>query len=423
MTIKKFSLLGLSLALLAGLTPAAVALAQGTASRVTGIVTDQSGAVVEDANVTLTNEETNVPINTVTNSTGTYVFDSVQVGTYTVTIEKTGFKRYVAPGTRVNVNQPATVDAALEAGNITESVTVQAAAELVQTSSSGNFGNTVEQKTLEALPIVGVRGRNPLSLINFQPGVVSGANTGGGVHVHGARDRAFNFTLDGIDINESSTGGSNFTPLRPNPDSLTEFQVVTSNFTAELGRSSGAQVTLVTRSGSNEFHGNLFEFYQTPRFIANEYNNNINGTPRGQFVQHIFGGSVGGPIIRNKTFFFTNLQLLRTSQSVARTRTVLTQTARQGLFRYVVGGRNNPAGVAGASVDANGTPVLPACSATVTTGCIATYSVAANDRPRPRPERPAVDRAHASAEQLHGRRRRAELRRLQLPLAADREAV
>ncbi|HEX5709413.1 MAG TPA: TonB-dependent receptor [Pyrinomonadaceae bacterium] len=379
MTLKTFLRLCLSLVLVAGFTPAAVALAQGTASRVTGVVTDQSGAVVEDANVTLTNEETKVSFNTQTTSSGTYVFESVQVGVYTISIEKTGFKRFLAPGTRINVNQPATVDAALEAGDLSESVTVQAAAELVQTGSSGNFGNTVEQKTLEALPIVGVRGRNPLSLINFQPGVVSGANTGGGIHVHGARDRAFNFTLDGIDINESSAGGSNFTPLRPNPDSLTEFQVVTSNFTAELGRSSGAQVTLVTRSGTNDFHGNLFEFYQTPRLIANEYNNNVNGTPRGQFVQHIFGGSVGGPIIRNKTFFFTNLQLLRTSQSVARTRTVLTQTARQGLFRYVVGGRNNPAGVSGASVDANGNPVLPACGGSVTTGCVATYSVVAND--------------------------------------------
>jgi hypothetical protein len=356
-----------------------VALGQGTASRVTGVVTDPSGAVVPGATVTLTNEGTKLSFNTETTSAGTYSFDSVQVGTYTVTVEKQGFKKFVTTGNPVNVNQPATVDVALEVGGINDVVTVDATAELVQTSSSGNFGNTVEQKTLETLPIVGVRGRNPLSFINFQPGVVTGSNTGGGVHVHGARDRAFNFTLDGIDINESSAGGSNFTPLRPNPDSLTEFQVVTSNFTAELGRSSGAQVTLVTRSGTNVFHGNLFEFYQTPRLIANEYNNNLNGTPRGQFVQHIFGGSIGGPIIRNRTFFFANLQLLRTSQSIARTRTVLTQTARQGIFRYVAGGRNNPAGVSNASVDANGNPVFPVCSGTVTTNCIASYSIAAND--------------------------------------------
>ncbi|HEX8458890.1 MAG TPA: TonB-dependent receptor [Pyrinomonadaceae bacterium] len=379
MKIKSLPRFLLCLVLLTSGVGGAAVLAQGTASRVTGTVVDPSGAVVPDATVTLINEGTQVSLTTQTTSTGTYTFDSVQVGTYTVSVEKSGFKKFVSTSNPVNINQPATVDVALEVGGITDVVQVVGSAELVQTSSSGNFGNTVEQRTLESLPIVGVRGRNPLALINLQPGVVSGANTGGGVHVHGSRDRAFNFTLDGIDINESSAGGSNFTPLRPNPDSLTEFQVVTGNFTAELGRSSGAQVTLVTRSGTNDFHGNLFEFYQTPRFIANEYNNNLNGTPRGQFVQHIFGGSVGGPIIRNKTFFFTNLQLLRTSQSIARTRTVLTQAARQGIFRYVAGGRNNPAGVAGASVDAAGNPLFPNCSATVTTACIATYSVVAND--------------------------------------------
>jgi len=391
--MRKRSTATLWLSILVLLCASLVSLGQGTASRVTGTVSDEKGAAVPGAVVMLTSEATQTSITTETTSSGNYVFDSVQVGTYTVIVEKQGFKKYVSTGNQANVNQPTTVNVTLEVGAIEQVVQVVASAEVVQTSSSGNFGNTVEQRTLESLPIVGVRGRNPLALINLQPGVVSGANSGGGVHVHGSRDRAFNFTLDGIDINESSAGGSNFTPLRPNPDSLTEFQVVTGNFTAELGRSSGAQVTLVTRSGTNDFHGNLFEFYQTPRLIANEYNNNINGTPRGQFVQHIFGGSLGGPVYfprfgeggkalyngRNQTFFFFNLQLLRTSQSIARTRTVLTQQARQGIFRYVAGGRNNPAGVTGASVDASGNPLLPVCSATVTTNCITNYSVAAND--------------------------------------------
>ncbi|MBK9767074.1 MAG: Plug domain-containing protein [Chloracidobacterium sp.] len=194
------------------------------------------------------------------------------------------------------INQPSTINVALEVGDVSATVTVTGTAEVVQTSTSGNIGSTVEQRTLESLPIVGTRGRNPLDLLNFQPGVVFGGNTGGAVNVHGSRDRAFNFTLDGIDINESSAGGSNFTPLRPNPDSVQEFQIVTSNFTAELGRSSGAQVTLVTRSGTNEFHGNLFEYYQTPRFNAKSYPITIAGLPKEQFVQHIFGGSFGGPV-------------------------------------------------------------------------------------------------------------------------------
>ncbi|MGH9897940.1 MAG: carboxypeptidase-like regulatory domain-containing protein, partial [Pyrinomonadaceae bacterium] len=179
------------------------AMGQGTTSRVTGTILDPSGAVVPGANVTLTNDATQVSFNTVTTESGIYAFDSVQVGTYTVTVEKSGFKKFVSSGNIININQPATVNVTIEVGAVTEVVQVEASADIVQTSSSGNFGNTVEQRPLETLPIAGTRGRNPLDFINFQPGVVSGANTGGGVHVHGARDRAFNFTLDGIDVNDT----------------------------------------------------------------------------------------------------------------------------------------------------------------------------------------------------------------------------
>ena len=362
----------------------AVALGQGTASRVTGTVVDEKGSVVPGAVVTLTNEATQSALTTETSSGGTYVFDSIQVGKYTVSVEKQGFKKAVSVGNTANINQPLTVDFTLEIGGLSETVQIVSSAETVQTSSSGNIGNTVEQRTLVTLPIVGNRGRNPLEFINFQPGVVTGANTGGGIHVHGSRDRAFNFTLDGIDINETSAGGSNFTPIRTNPDSLQEFQVVTGNFTADLGRSSGAQVTLVTKSGSNDFHGSLFEFYQTPRFHANEYNNIINNAQRPQFVQHIFGGSLGGPVYlprfgeggpthysgKNKTFFFTNIQFLRTSQAFFVNRTVYTQQARNGIFRYVQGGTNRNAIQQSPSVDANGNP-LPGLT-------IRSYNVFAN---------------------------------------------
>lgn len=362
------------------LISSAIAFGQGTTSRVTGVVTDAQGSVVAGATVTLTNEGTNSTLTMPTTSSGTYVFDSVQPGIYTVSVEMQGFKKFVSTNNQVTVNQPATIDVALEVGDISNVVTVQASAELVQTSSSGNIGSTIEQKTLEALPIVGTRGRNPLDLLNFQPGVVIGGNTGGAVNVNGSRDRAFNFTLDGIDINESTAGGSNFTPLRPNPDSVQEFQIVTSNFTAELGRSSGAQVTLVTRSGTNEFHGSLFEYYRTPRFDAKSYPVTIAGTPKDQFVQHIFGGTFGGPIIKDKVLFFTNLQLLRAYDTALVTRTVYTQAARAGLFRYVVGRANAPAGTGTAAVDASGNAVLPACVGAPPTNapCIASYNIATN---------------------------------------------
>src|SRR5215216_4728035 len=371
----------------------AIANGQGTTSRVTGTIQDANGASVAGAVVTLTNEATGVSFTTETSDSGAYAFDLVQVGNYSITIEKQGFKKFISKGTPVNVNVPATINAALETGVLTETVTVQAGAEQVQTSTSGNIGSTIEQKTLESLPIVGTRGRNPLDLLNFQPGVVFGGNTGGGVNVNGSRDRAFNFTLDGIDINESTAGGSNFTPLRPNPDSVQEFQVVTSNFTAELGRSSGAQVTLVTKSGSNDFHGNLFEYYRTPRLDAKSYPVTIAGVPKDQFVQHIFGGSLGGPLynpgfgegtkggwMRDKAFFFVNLQLLRAYDTALVTRTVYTQSARQGLFRYVVGRANAPAGTTTPAVNAGGGAVLPICNGAPPTNspCISSYNIATN---------------------------------------------
>ncbi|MEK7832589.1 MAG: carboxypeptidase regulatory-like domain-containing protein, partial [Acidobacteriota bacterium] len=336
------------------------------------------GAAVAGATVTLKNEATSVSFTTTSGSTGAYAFDLIPAGIYQVAVEKTGFKKFITTGNVVQINQPATVNVAMQVGDVSASVTVESTADVVQTGTSGNIGSTINQRALESLPVVGTRGRNPLDLLNFQPGFVNGANTGGGMHVHGSRDRAFNFTLDGVDINETSAGGSNFTPLRTNPDSLQELQLVSGSFTAELGRSSGAQVTMITRSGTNDIHGNAFEYYQTPRFNAKSYTGNINNLPKDQFVQHIFGGTVSGPIIKNKLFYFGNLQLLRAYDTALVTRTVYTASARSGLFRFVVGRANAPNGSATAAVDASGAPLLPPCSATVTTLCINTYNIANN---------------------------------------------
>lgn len=344
---------------------------QGTTSRVTGVVTDPSGAVVPGANVTLTNQATNLSFNTKSTSAGTYVFESVQVGTYAVSVEKEGFKKFVSAGNVLTIGQPMTVNVRLEVGQVAQTVSVSATAELVQTSTSGNIGNVVNQQAIENLPIVGARGRNPLNFIDFQPGVVVGGNTGGGVNINGSRDRAQNFTLDGIDVNENSAPGSDFSPLRVNPDSISEFRVLTSNFTPDYGRASGGEVAMVTRSGTNAFHGDAFWFYQTPRLEANEYSNNEFGIGKPQFVQHIYGGSLGGPIWKNKTFFFVNLQRLRTHETAQITSDVYTAEARKGTFRYVINGQNAPAGSANASVDANGN-VLPGVN-------VGTYNVAAND--------------------------------------------
>src|SRR5687768_1197850 len=360
---------GLALvAILAMVTTARVE-AQGTTSRVGGIVSDTAGARIPGAAVTLRNEATGVAFTTTTNDTGSYLFESVQVGRYSITVELQGFKKFVSTDNQVRIGEPATINAALELGGIEQTVEVRASATLVQTETSGNLGSTFDQRTMESLPILGGRGRNPLDLVLTQPGVVSGANTGGGIHVHGARDRSWNFTLDGIDTNESSAGGSNFSPLRTNPDALAEFKVLTGNVTAEFGRNSGGQVAMVTRSGGNSLSGTGFYFARRPKFNANEWENNIDNLPKRIFTQDMPGFSVGGPLRRNKTFFFVNTQWLRAEQTREVNRLVYTQQARQGLFRYSTVGRNQPAGVTGASVDASGNPIVP----------IGTYNVAARD--------------------------------------------
>jgi len=351
---------------------------QGTTSRAVGTVQDSTGSTVPGATVRIVNEGTNAAFTTKTSDAGAYVFEALQPGSYTVTVEAAGFKKFTTTGNQLNIGQPMTVNISLEVGQVSETVEVAGTYETVQTSSSGNFGNVYEGKVIRDLPIVGTRGRNPLDLVLRQPGVVSGANTGGGTHVHGARDRAWNFTIDGIDSNETSAGGSNFSPVRTNPDSLAEFKVLTGNFTAEYGRNSGGQVAMVTRSGTNEFHGDVFWFYRTPRLNANEWENNYNSVGKRQFVQNIPGWSIGGPILKNRTFFFYNQQFLRARESAVTDRTVYTQTARQGVLRYVIGGRNTPFGAAGASVDASGN-VTPGLN-------IGTYNVAASD-----PERAGLD--------------------------------
>lgn len=347
------------------------AVAQGVSSRVTGTVRDTSDAVVPGATVTLTNDDTDVAFVQVSSSTGAYTFEAVPSGRYSVRVELDGFKAFLSTSNRVAVGEPTTINAVLEPGELTDTVQVTASAEVVQVSSSGNLGTVVDQRTIEAMPIVGGRGRNPLDLVKLQPGVVSGANTGGGTHVHGARDRSWNFTLDGIDINETSAGGSNFSPLRTNPDAISEFKVLTGGFTAEFGRNSGGQVAMVTRSGTNQFKGTGFYLLRRPDLNANEWENNIDGIGKRQEELDIAGFSLGGPVRRGQTFFFTNVQTLNGSRTLNQTRTVYTEAARQGIWRYVMNGRNFPAGTANPSVDASGN-VLPG----VATG---SYNIGAND--------------------------------------------
>ena len=345
---------------------------QGTTSRVLGTVQDSSGAVVPAASVKLINEGTHLTFETKTSASGAYAFEAVQTGAYQLDVEANGFRKFSSHNNLVDIGVPTTVNVKLELGTLVDTVEVQSSAEAVQTSNSGNYGNLISGTAVKDLPIVGSRGRNPLDLVVTQPGVVSGAPTGGGIYVHGARDRAWNYTLDGIDTNDSSQGGSNTTSFRVNPDMLDEMRILTGNNTAENGRNSGGQVAMVTRSGTNNFHGDGFWFYRTPLLNANEWQNNLANLGKAQLQQNIFGGGVGGPIMEEQDFLL-RARFRRCARAPAPPprRTVFTATARTGVLRYVKGGRNQPAGTTAASVDANGNP-LPGLS-------IGTYNVAAND--------------------------------------------
>ncbi|RZU40560.1 TonB-dependent receptor [Edaphobacter modestus] len=368
MSYKRFLLCCLSVAFVPSF-----ALAQGTTSRIAGIVTDSTGAVISGVSVTATNEGTHVSYVTKSSSSGSYAFDSLQIGSYAVRAELAGFKQFVSTGNVLSIGLPTSVNIAMQIGGTDQTVEVNGGYDLVQTQSSGNFGGTIDNETLTQLPIVGTSGRNPISLTTFIPGVVvSGSYASGGqVSVNGSRDRAWNYVLDGIDANESSSGGGNSSPAHLNPDMLSEFRVLTSNFTAEYGRNTGGQVLMVTKSGTNQYHGNLFEFYQSPFLRANSPVNKSLGQPRSQFVQNMPGGSLGGPIFKNKTFFFVNIELLHAYTGTSVNRIVYTAAARAGNIRYAnaAGARNQPYGTAGASVDANGNPIVP----------VSTYNIAAND--------------------------------------------
>jgi hypothetical protein len=362
------------------------ALAQTGTSNITGTVRDATGAVVPGATVTAKNEATGVTNTQTTTDSGLYAFSSLPVGVYTITIEKQGFKTLQKTNNVLEVGTPLVVDSALEVGQVSETVNVQGGTEQLQTANA-TIGNVVEQKAIEALPL---NGRNPLTLLLLEPGVVqrSAGGAGSGVHVNGARDRAYNVTIDGIEANESSVPNPVSNLYRINPDNVQEFKVTTNNATAEEGRNSGASISIATRSGTSEYHGTGFLFLRNEGFNSNEFFANAQGTPKPLIRMFQYGYEMGGPIKKNKTFFFGSFQVNRIdfTQPIDQTfgiPIVLTPQARSGVFRYFVPDPANPLVISGTTITRNssllvdpstGALLVPLCP-TPTTGlrCVRTY--------------------------------------------------
>ena len=224
---------------------------------IAGTVTDASGAVVPGAAVTVRNTATNQSHETTSSDGGTYTVTELPVGPYEVTVKKEGFKVFRLPSIELTVAQSLTVDAKLAAGAASEEVTVRADQVQDVDLETSQISNLVDERQMESLPLIT---RNPYQLVLLSPGTSQTDSGNGGISVNGARDRNNNFLLDGVDNNDTSVPGGMGGVLSANPESTEEFRVITDNFAAEYGRNTGAIIDVVTKSGTNAFHGDVYYF-------------------------------------------------------------------------------------------------------------------------------------------------------------------
>ncbi len=365
---------------------ASFALAQGTEATVSGTISDPSGAHIVGATVTATNIDTGVSVVASSNEAGIFVFPSLPPGKYRVVAEHAGFRKgtisdiTLAVGAQISVNIP------MELGQTTETVEVQAVANEVN-ASTATVGAVVEQRKILDLPLVG---RSAYDLINTQPGVVTtGASS---VNINGNQTGSINYTTDGINTQDNLLNGSFNTNVSNTVsiDRVEEFRIVTSPADAEYGRG-GAQVQMVTRGGTNTFHGSAWEELRNTDFNANDWFNNQAGTntltgqqnsPRNILIRNQFGARFGGPLKKNKTFFNGIWEEDHQNQRIAANSTVLTPSALAGNFRFFPGAQNQNILGAAPVVNSAGTPVAPATA----TGPLSTVSVFGRDPLRPGPD-------------------------------------
>jgi hypothetical protein len=310
---------------------------------VVGFVSDPSGQAIAGATVTLTNLGTNEARTAMTGAAGSYAFANVPPGRYEVAIEQTGFERFTAQNVQVQVDQTTRVDAALKLGSVSQSVEVTSSAITLQTDTS-SLGSVVSDQTIQNIP---VSGRNTNNLITLIPGVSAGGSTYGtpaGDQAGGARTNSIAFGnyfiggafgnqsaffVDGASVNGPANNVNGFIPA---PDTVQEFRVVTNNVSAQYGSYAGGVVNIATKSGTNIFHGTAYDYLRNKIFNANSFFANSAHLPRAPLIQNQFGGAVGGPIQRNKTFFFFGYDGLRSHSAVLSTTTVPTSAELSGDF-------------------------------------------------------------------------------------------
>jgi hypothetical protein len=293
--------------------------AQSTGGRILGRVSDSSGAVLANVGVTATNDATGIARETKTNASGDYVFPEVPVGTYTLSFDLSGFKTNVRKSVTLDVNQVITLNMSMQIGASKEVVEVTSEAPLVDTTTT-QLGAVVNDRAVSQLPL---NSRDTYQFLQLQPGVMStvgssnsivyGSNNAGAVSVNGGRGRSNNFSVNGGDANDQFV---NLPTVQPSPDSIEEFRVLTNTFDAEYGRNSGSVVNVITKSGTNSFHGNMYEFFRNTVLNANAYCLSPDGCTKPKFNQNQFGGTFGGPIKKDRTFFFASYEGRRIRQGI-----------------------------------------------------------------------------------------------------------
>ncbi len=328
-----------------------VAYGQGTTGTITGTVEDQSGASIAGAKVTAVNPATTFSRDTTSAGNGAFRLDALPVAVYTITAEATGFKKSVISDVTLHVNDVLAIDVKLEVGQVSETVTITEAQSPINTQTSTLGISVVDARQLNDLPVLsGAGGRNPLQLAPLQAGVVAAGQVGP-FSVNGQRAQSNNFMLDGGDSNDLAinvpdaiTGFS--------PDALQEFRILTSTYSADLGRNSGSIVNVISKSGTNDFHGNLFEYFRNRVLNATPFFNNssptFNGLRKPQFNVNEFGGTIGGPLYlprfgeggksvysgKDRTFFFFSYEGFRRRQGVTSSATVPSQAQRNAIFAF-----------------------------------------------------------------------------------------
>jgi len=314
-----------SLAILA----ATVAYGQGERATVTGTAADVSGAIVVGASVAIRNVATNVVTKTATNAAGIYYLAALPPGRYELRIEHSGFRPAVVSDIQLGAGLTATFNVNLEVGSVAEAVEVRATAVLLEAQTTA-LGKVMQTSTINGLPLIG---RNVLQLVSLLPGVtpVGGETNGDATNakMSGGLARDNGVLTDGGESRATVNSKSAFTiPM----ESVAEYRVDTATYAAEFGRAAGGVVNLVTKSGTNELHGSLYEYLRNDVFNANSWTNNRSGVARGILRRNEYGGSAGGPVIRNRTFFFANYERTRQSGPIQSLNTVPAMAQRQGDF-------------------------------------------------------------------------------------------